>query len=61
MYCRSALTPDEQVDEIDKLHQELNEANATIQLLKKALATAQEQAEKQPKKTMQSFNRCKLN
>jgi cell division protein FtsB len=51
MYCRSTLTLDEQVDEIDKLHQELNEANATIQLLKKALATAQEQAEKQPEKT----------
>ncbi|KAA6344096.1 hypothetical protein EZS27_008251 [termite gut metagenome] len=50
MYCRSALTPDEQVDEIDKLHQELSEANTTIQLLKKALATAQEQAEKQPEK-----------
>jgi len=41
MYCGSVQTPTEKVNELDKLHQDLSDAQETIRLLKKALADAQ--------------------
>ena len=48
MYCQKPLVENDDMDKIDKLHHELNDAKETIQLLKKVLS------EEQEKKTTQA-------
>ncbi|MCL1938385.1 MAG: hypothetical protein FWF52_08340 [Candidatus Azobacteroides sp.] len=48
MYCRTPLVENEELDKIDKLHDELSDAKETIQLLKKALSNEQEKKAIQP-------------
>jgi len=47
MYCGTRLVENAEMDKMDALHTELSDAKETIQVLKKALADAQTQNEKE--------------
>jgi hypothetical protein len=59
MHCGSLLTPTEQLDEVNKLHKELNETKKTNELLKSALESKlvnkKEQQESKPEVQTTSY------
>ena len=56
MFCRSPLVENKEIDELDKLHEELHEAKKDLQLYKKLLEEANTQIEQLNTKIAQEEN-----